>query len=58
MGGKRNDSPPLDGGHYREMASGLRDLARQCRLPGARKELLKLAANYDRRADYIDTRLR
>jgi hypothetical protein len=52
----RNSGPPLDGEHYREMANGLRELARQCRFPGARKELLQLAARYDRRAEYFDAR--
>jgi hypothetical protein len=47
---------PANGEHYREMARGLRELARRCRLAGARKELLHLAANYDRRADVFDSR--
>jgi hypothetical protein len=50
--------PPSDGEHYREMARGLRDLARQCRLAGARRELLHLAASYERRADHFDHRAR
>ena len=49
---------PLDGAHYREVAHGLRKLARQCRFPGARRELLQLAANYDRRADHFECRAR
>jgi hypothetical protein len=40
--------------HYRELAGGLRQLARQCHFAGARKELLRLAANYERRGDHID----
>ena len=32
----------------------LRELARQCRFPGARRELLNLAASFDRRADHFD----
>jgi hypothetical protein len=36
-------------GHYRELSDGLRELAGRCRLPLARKELLALAANYERR---------
>ena len=48
----------LDGAHYREVAHGLRRLARQCRFPGARKELLQLATNYDRRADHFEYRAR
>lgn len=49
---------PLDGEHYREVAHGLRKLARQCRFPGARRELLQLAANYDRRAEHFECRAR
>jgi hypothetical protein len=58
MGGRRNGAPPPDGAHYREMAHGLRKLARQCRFPGARRELLQLAASYDRRADHFENRPR
>jgi hypothetical protein len=47
---------PVDGAHYREMAHGLRKLARHCRLAGARRELLHLAASYERRADHFDGR--
>ena len=52
----RGSDLPLDGAHYREMAHGLRKLARQCRFPGARRELLQLAASYDRRADHFECR--
>jgi hypothetical protein len=45
-----------DGEHYREIAGKLREVARQCRFPGARRELLHLAVNYERRGDYIDRR--
>ena len=55
--GRRQGSPvPPGGAHYREMAHGLRTLARECRFPGARKELLQLAASYDRRADHFEFR--
>lgn len=54
----KNNAPPLDGAHYREMAHELRKLARECRLPGARRELLQLAASYDRRAIYFDGQAR
>jgi hypothetical protein len=54
----RGNDLPLDGAHYREVAHGLRKLARQCRFPGARRELLQLAANYDRRADHFECRAR
>ena len=48
--------PPPDGEHFREIAHGLRVLARRCRYPGARTELLQLAASFDRRADHFDAR--
>jgi hypothetical protein len=47
---------PRDGVHYREIAQKLRDLARQCHFPGARRELLNLAASFDRRADHFASR--
>jgi len=53
-----SNDPSLDGAHYREVAHGLRKLARQCRFPGARRELLQLAANYDRRAEHFECRAR
>ena len=49
-------APQLDSEHYREMASKLRELARQFQFPGARQELLKLALRYERRADQLDAR--
>ena len=58
MNQRRDSASPIDGTHYREMAHGLRKLARQCRLAGARRELLQLAANYERRADHFDGRAR
>jgi hypothetical protein len=54
--GSPRGGPAPDGAHYREMALELRKLARQCRFPGARRELLQLAASYDRRADHFDRR--
>jgi hypothetical protein len=56
-GDRRDSDAPPDGAHYREMANGLRELARQCRFPGARKELLQLAARYDRRAEHFESRV-
>jgi hypothetical protein len=56
MGGRQGSPVPPGGAHYREMAHGLRALARECRFPGARKELLQLAASYDRRADHFEYR--
>jgi hypothetical protein len=47
---------PLDSGHYREVASKLREIARSCRFPGARQEILNLALRYERRADNLDAR--
>jgi hypothetical protein len=58
MGGSSSNGPPLDGAHYREIAQKLRELARQCRFPGARRELLDLAAAYERRANQIEARAR
>jgi hypothetical protein len=45
-----------DSEHYREIASKLRELARQFRFPGTRQELLTLALRYERRADLLDGR--
>jgi hypothetical protein len=47
---------PIDSQHYRELARKLRDIARECRFPGARQEILDLASRYERRADHLDTR--
>jgi hypothetical protein len=47
---------PSDSEHYREMARKLRELAREFRFPGARRELLDLALRYERRADSLDAR--
>jgi hypothetical protein len=46
--------PPQNGGHYRNLAGRLRLVARECRFPNARQELLDLAARYERRADHFD----
>ena len=54
--GWRDDAPPSGGANLREMAQGLRSLARDCRFPGARREVLDLAVKLDRRADYLDWR--
>jgi hypothetical protein len=50
------NSAQSDSGHYREMARKLRELAREFRFPGARRELLDLASRYERRADNLDSR--
>ena len=51
-------SPPADGGHYREMAGRLRELARVTHSPGIRRELVDLAKHYDRRGAHFDCRSR
>jgi hypothetical protein len=53
-----DSAPPPDSAHYREIAHRLRELARGCRFPGARRELLDLAASYERRADHLECRAR
>ena len=50
------DSLQLGGAHYKELAHKLRQLARECRFVGARRELLQLAASFERRADHLDRR--
>jgi hypothetical protein len=47
-----------DSEHYRELAKKLREIARECRFPGARKEILDLAARYEGRADHLNARQR
>jgi hypothetical protein len=42
--------------HYRELASRLRDIACQCRFPGARQEILDLASRYEVRANHLGVR--
>ena len=46
--------PLIDGDHYRIIAGRLRELARETRSPGIRRELTALAKRYDRRGDYFD----
>jgi len=53
------DAPPpapADGGHCREMAGKLRELARPARTPLMRWELADLARRYDLRGDHFDRR--
>ena len=40
--------------HYRQLARRLRGIAAGCRLPNPQRELLNLAARYERRADHFD----
>jgi len=46
----------LNGEHFREIAGKLRETARQCRFVVARRELLELAASFERRAAHFDNR--
>jgi len=41
--------------HYRQLARRLRGIAAGCHLPNLQRELLNLAARYERRADDFDT---
>ena len=47
---------PSGGQNYRKIASKLREIARECRFPGARREILDLASRLERRADDLDAR--
>jgi hypothetical protein len=52
-----HESPLLpDGDDYRELAGKIREIAGKTRLPVARRELIRLAASYDRRRDHLDRR--
>ncbi|MGA7265039.1 MAG: hypothetical protein WA709_24750 [Stellaceae bacterium] len=44
----------VGGGHYREIASQLRELARRCRFRTGRGELVQLAARFEYRADRFE----
>jgi hypothetical protein len=44
------------GEDYRRLAGQIREVARHTRLAVARKELLRLATNYERRGDHLDQR--
>ena len=50
------NAAPSDSEHYREMARKLRKLAHKFRFPGARQEILDLAARLERRAESLDAR--
>jgi hypothetical protein len=56
MGEPKREVGPVDSQHYRDLANKLRDVARQCRFPGARQEILELASRYEGRAGHLDTR--
>jgi len=49
----RERGATIDGSHYRELASWLREIARKCRLPNPQRELLILARRYEHRAEYF-----
>lgn len=44
------------GAEYRYLARELRELALLCHFPTARRDLLRLGASFDRKADHFDTR--
>ena len=46
----------VSGGPYREIATKLREIARECLLPRARQEILDLVARFERRAAARDRR--
>jgi hypothetical protein len=52
------EAPPMptNGDDYRELAEKIRGVAGRTRLPVARGELLRLASNYEQRADHLDRR--
>jgi hypothetical protein len=55
MGSQTRDTYEMPGAdHHKELAGGLRQLARQCRFAGARSALLRLAANCERRGGHFD----
>ena len=54
MGERRKMNNLQDGAHYREIANQLRTIARECIFQNVRKDLIDLAACYDRRADDFD----
>jgi hypothetical protein len=47
---------PADNQRYREVASKLRDIARQSRLPGTRQKILDFALRFEDGADQVDRR--
>jgi hypothetical protein len=51
---RQADAARSESDHYRDVASKLRELARQFRFPEGRQELLELALRYERRADQFD----
>jgi hypothetical protein len=54
MNDRKEAAPPNGGAHYREIASKLRIVARECHFPNARQEQLDIAASFNRRADHFD----
>jgi hypothetical protein len=52
------ETPPMPtgGDDYRDLAGKIREVAGRTRLPVARGELLRLATNYEQRANHLDRR--
>jgi hypothetical protein len=48
------DQGQIDGSHYRELPTWPREIARNCRPPNPRRELLDLAPRYEIRAGHLD----
>jgi hypothetical protein len=56
MDDRERSTGPIGGNPYREVAGKLREVARECQLPRARRELLDLAERFERRATARDRR--
>jgi hypothetical protein len=54
LGSMTRVAPEAGPEHYRELASCLRELARRCRFPLARLELVQLAIEFEARAELLD----
>jgi len=50
MDEREQSTGPTGGDPYREVAGKLREVALECQLPRARKEMLDLAERFERRA--------
>src|SRR5208282_6746880 len=56
MDDREQSTGPIGGNPYREVAGKLREVARECQLPRARREILDLAERFERRATARDRR--
>jgi hypothetical protein len=56
MDDRERSTGPIGGNPYREVAGKLREVARECQFPRARRELLDLAERFERRATARDRR--